>query len=197
MNKKGKNMDYITLILIALGLAADAFAVSVTNGMCSKQITKINALLTGITFGFFQGLMPFLGFFLGRTLSEFVYQYQHWVALFLLCAIGLDMLVDAAKDRDATDNSLSTNDVFTTKNLLLQGIATSIDAFAVGVSFAVLQINIYSSSLLICAITFFCCFVGVYIGRIFGSILGLKARFLGGIVLLLIGFKIFVEHQFF
>lgn len=188
-------MDFITLICIALGLAADAFAVSVTNGMCSRKVTRRNAFLTGIFFGFFQALMPVLGFFLGRSFSLFIHRFQHWVALFLLGAIGLNMLVEAARDHKNMVVIQSSTNLFTLKNLSLQGIATSIDALAAGVSFAVMQINIYIASILIGIITFYCCFFGVCIGKLFGELLGMRARFLGGLILITTGIKIFIEHQ--
>ena len=189
-------MDLLTLIFLALGLSADAFAVSVTNGMYSNKVTRKNVLMTAITFGFFQALMPILGFTLGKTFSDFVCRYQHWIALFLLGAIGINMIVEAIKEWKHPEDTCPTINVFSAKNLSLQGIATSIDALAAGVSFAVMKINIISSALLIGAITFFCCTLGVYIGRKFGSILGIRARLAGGIVLLLIGSKIFIEGQF-
>jgi putative Mn2+ efflux pump MntP len=189
-------MDLLTLILLALGLSADAFAVSITNGMCSNKVTKKNVLITALTFGFFQALMPVLGFTLGKTFSDFVSRYQHWIALLLLGAIGINMIAEALKEWKNPDDSCSTMNIFSAKNLIMQGIATSIDALAAGVSLAVLKINIISSALLIGTITFFCCALGVYIGRKFGSLLGLRARLAGGIVLIVIGSKIFIEKQF-
>ncbi|MDF2943939.1 MAG: hypothetical protein K0S01_2797 [Herbinix sp.] len=189
-------MDFITLALLALGLSADAFAVSVTNGMCGGKVTKRHAFYTAFTFGFFQALMPVLGFTLGRTFSDIVSRYQHWIALFLLGAIGVNMLVEAMKDWRNTLEVCSTKNIFTPRNLIIQGIATSIDALAAGVSIAVLNINIFSAALLIGAITFLCCTIGVYIGKKFGSLLGLRARLVGGLVLILIGLKIFIENQF-
>lgn len=189
-------MDLLTLILLALGLSADAFAVSVTNGMCSKKVTKKNALATAVTFGAFQGLMPVLGYVLGKTFSEFICRFQHWVALLLLGAIGINMLVEAIKEFRHPEDACKIKNIFTVKNLTMQGIATSIDALAVGVSFAVMQINIISSALLIATITFFCCALGIYIGKKFGALLGLRAKLVGGCILLAIGLKIFIENQF-
>lgn len=188
-------MDCFTLILLSLGLAADAFAVSITNGMCSRKITPKNALLTGITFGFFQAIMPVLGFYLGKSFSGIVYRFQHWVALFLLCAIGINMLADTVYHQE---NVVVNRDktIFTPRNLILQGIATSIDALAAGISFAVLESNIIYAASLIGMITMTSCFFGVYIGRIFGFLLGIRAKLIGGIILILIGLKIFFENQF-
>lgn len=188
-------MDFLTLVLLALGLSADAFAVAISNGICSSKVTKKEAFSTALSFGFFQGLMPVLGYVLGKTFSDIICRYQHWVALFLLGAIGINMLVEAIKEWKHPESSCNTN-IFTVKNLVLQGIATSIDALAAGVSLAVLSINIISSSLLIGLITFILCALGVYIGKKFGSLLGIRARFVGGSILLLIGIRIFIENQF-
>ena len=190
-------MDLITLILLALGLSADAFAVAVTNGICNYKVTKKDALATAITFGFFQGMMPVLGFTLGKTFSDFVCRYQHWVALMLLGAIGINMLIDTVKEWKNSEISCSEKNIFTAKNLVMQGIATSIDALAAGVSLAVMKINIFTSAALIGAITFICCAFGVYIGKKFGTLLGLRARLVGGLILLILGLKIFIENHFF
>jgi putative Mn2+ efflux pump MntP len=190
-------MGLFALLLLALGLSADAFAVSVTDGICSSKVTRKDAVITAFTFGFFQALMPVLGFTLGTTFSDFVSRYQHWIALFLLGAIGINMLSEAIKDWKHPDNACPVSNVFSVKNLITQGVATSIDALAAGVSLAVLKINILTSALLIGTITFFCCALGVYIGKRFGSLLGLRARFIGSIILILLGLKIFVENQFF
>ena len=188
-------MDLITLVLLALCLSADAFAVAVTNGMCSNKVTKGHAVATAFTFGFFQALMPVLGFAFGKTFSEFVSRYQHWFALLLLGAIGVNMLADTYKEWKYPDTTYINQNLFAAKNLILQGIATSIDALAAGVSIAVLNINILSASLMIGLVTFFLCVLGVFIGKKFGSLLGLRAKVIGGFVLILIGLKIFAENQ--
>lgn len=187
-------MDLLTQILLGFCLAADAFAVSITNGMCSSKITKENAFFTALTFGGFQALMPILGYLLGCSFTELVSKYQHYIALILLGFIGIDMLVDAIKEYKHPESVCGTKEIFTVRNLLLQGIATSIDALAVGVSLAAINANIISTSLIIGIITFFCCAIGVYIGRKFGLLLGIRARLGGGILLILIGIKIFIEN---
>lgn len=187
-------MDLLTRIIIAFGLAADAFAVSVTNGICCCKVSKKNILATSLTFGFFQGVMPVFGFFLGKTFSDVISRYQHFVALLLLGSIGVNMLLEALKEHKHPETFCPNNDIFTAKNLILQGIATSIDALAVGVSFAAMKVNILTTSLLIGIITFLCCTLGVYIGRKFGSLLGLRARLVGGILLIMIGIKLFIEN---
>jgi putative Mn2+ efflux pump MntP len=194
--RKISNMDIISLLLLALGLSADAFAVSVTDGICSFKVSKKDALLTAGIFGFFQALMPVLGYILGTTFSGIVNRYQHWIALFLLGAIGVNMLAEAFKEwRNPEETCLATN-IFTLKNLIMQGIATSIDALAAGVSCAVLNINIVTSALIIGIITFLLCAPGVYIGKRFGSLLKLRARLVGSVILILLGVKIFIENQF-
>ena len=190
-------MDYITLLFLALGLSADAFAVAVTNGMCDSRVQKRHVLLTSFTFGFFQGFMPALGFFLGKGFYEFFSLCQHWIALLLLGAIGINMLTDAYKEaKPSRVEACSLENVFSAKNLILQGIATSIDALAAGVSIGVLNVPVLLAASVIGGITFLCCIVGVYIGKRFGSLLGLRAKLFGGIVLIMIGLKIFVENQF-
>jgi manganese efflux pump family protein len=196
------DMDFFTLLLLALGLAADAFAVSITNGICSNHMGdrpdnpqathRKYAFLTGITFGLFQALMPVIGYYLGKAFFEFVHRYQHWAALFLLGAIGINMLIDSVKERHNPEIPRKRT-VFTVKNLVIQGAATSIDAMAAGVSFAVLDTSILTPALLIGLITFIFCFIGVYIGKIFGTVLGNRARFIGGVILICIGIKTFME----
>lgn len=189
-------MDPITLILLALGLSADAFAVSVTDGICSRKVSIKNAFTISLTFGIFQALMPVIGYILGRTFSDFIVRYQHWIALILLTAIGINMISEAINERkQPTDACNIKNNIFTLKNLSIQGIATSIDALAAGVSFAVMRVNILTICLLIGIITFFCCMIGVYIGRKFGSLLESRARIIGGFMLILIGIRIFIEAQ--
>ncbi|NLO08624.1 MAG: manganese efflux pump [Clostridiales bacterium] len=187
-------MDFITQILLGFCLATDAFAVSISNGMCSYKVTKKNVLSTAFTFGFFQGIMPILGFIFGNRFTGVISRYQHFIALFLLGAIGLNMIVDAVKDKKNPEGVCKARNVFASKNLIIQGIATSIDALAVGVSLAALDANITTTALLIGTITFFCCSFGVYIGRKFGLLLGIRAKFGGGILLILLGIKIFVEN---
>lgn len=190
-------MDLYTLIILALGLSADAFAVSISNGICSRKVTKRDALITALFFGFFQALMPVLGYILGNTFSGIVSRYQHWIALFLLGAIGINMLSEAISEEKHSEDGCQVNNIFTIRNLIMQGVATSIDALAAGVSLAVLNLNIFTSALLIGSVTFIFCASGVYIGKKFGSLLGLRARLLGGSILILLGLKIFIQNQFF
>lgn len=187
-------MDLLSRFIIALGLSADAFAVSVSDGMCGRNVTKKHALMTAVSFGFFQCMMPILGFLLGRTFSDAISSIQHLVALVLLGAIGVNMIAEAVKEYRHPENVCNTDRIFSARNLLLQGIATSIDALAIGVGFAAMKVNICTSSLLIGIVTFTVCIIGVFIGKRFGLLLGLRARLAGGILLIIIGLKIFIEN---
>lgn len=188
-------MDVLTLFLIALGLSMDAFAVSVSNGMCFKDFGKKQRLLTAFAFGLFQGLMPLAGYFAGRTFSEAIGSLDHWIALILLGAIGGKMAYDGIRElRDPEACVIGRR--FTGKTLLLQAIATSIDALAVGVGFAVMQVNIVTAAAFIGVITFVCCLLGSLLGHRFGLALGKKAEIFGGAILVIIGLRIFIDHMF-
>lgn len=190
-------MILLTAFLTGLGLAADAFAVSVTNGMCSPKLKFRQALADGITFGFFQALMPLIGLFAGIYFLRYIEAADHWIAFALLLLIGGNMIRGALKKEE--EDSCPMNP-YTVKNLLVQGIATSIDALAVGVSLAV-TLQGYTEALwtvgIIGVVTFVLSTAGVYIGKIFGGMLKEKAEFLGGLILIGIGVKILVEHLFF
>lgn len=186
-------MDILTQILLSFCLATDAFAVSISNGICSIKITRKNVITTALTFGLFQGIMPIIGYLLGNGLTGIISKFQYFVALFLLSAIGLNMIVDAVKENKNPEGLCNSTNVFSAKNLILQGIATSIDALAVGISLLAIDANITATSIIIGSITFVCCAFGVYIGRKFGVLLGIRAKFGGGILLILVGIKIFAE----
>jgi putative Mn2+ efflux pump MntP len=203
-------MGIVELILTALGLSADAFAVSVTNGLscCNSKIKK--ALITGLVFGLFQGAMPTLGYFLAGAFTEYITKIDHFIAFVLLALIGGKMLLDSIKEgikakkqssnisgNNSLNNSEKTAEKLKFSTLLVSGVATSIDALAVGVSFAALSINIVTSAALIAVITFVLSFVGVLIGAKCGHILGNKAQIFGGLILVGIGTKILIEHLFF
>lgn len=184
-------MNLITPLFLSIGLSADAFAVSVTNGICSKKINRKCALTTSLIFGGFQGLMPLLGYYLGNFCYDFILLYQNWVALILLGAIGINMILDGIRESKNCETRKNSNNIFTAKNLVLQGIATSIDALAAGVGLIVMDLPIIPSSLLIGSITFIFCFLGVHLGNKFGNILGQRAKFTGGIILIIIACKAF------
>jgi putative Mn2+ efflux pump MntP len=186
-------MGYITLFFIALGLAMDAFAVSVSNGICYKNAGIKEAFITALTFGTFQAFMPLIGFFAGRTVSNAVEFIDHWIALIMLGFIGGSMIFGALKEKNVPTAG-KCKVYCTTKHLVVQGIATSIDAFAVGISLAVMDTNIYVAVALIGVVTFICCLMGFPIGKRFGFLIKEKAEIFGGCILIIIGLKIFIEH---
>lgn len=187
-------MGITTLFLLAVGLSMDAFAVSITNGLCTKNISKKQTLQVGLAFGLAQGVMPILGYLAGQTFSNAISSLDHWIALIFLGAIGGKMVIEALKGMKEPE-SCSVQGTLTLKMLILQAIATSIDALAVGVSFAVMNVNIWVASSFIACITFIFGIIGVIIGKKSGIFLKSKAEIAGGVILILIGIKIFVEHM--
>lgn len=181
------------ILLLAAGLSMDAFAVSVTNGMCYRINPLKNAMYSGLAFGLAQGLMPLIGYYAGSVFANIVERYVHWVALIFLGVIGLKMIIEAVKDMKRPDGS-GTERSFSIRVLVFQAIATSIDALAVGVSLGVMKVNIMVAAATIAATTFAFSFTGVLIGKKFGQILKEKAEILGGAILILIGVRIFLEH---
>lgn len=188
-------MGLITIIILSFGLAMDAFAVSITNGMCYKHFKRREMVLTAFTFGLFQALMPVVGYIIGNTFYETISFLDHWIALILLGIIGLNMILEGIKSYKNPEYTCKI-EKFTVKTLLLQGIATSIDALAVGISFAVTKTNIVQASISIGIITFICCLFGTMLGKKFDALLKEKAEIFGGSILIFIGLKIFVEHMF-
>lgn len=188
-------MGNITVILLAIGVAMDAFAVSITNGICYKDFKKFHMILTAITFGLFQAFMPILGYLIGNSFYDTIAFIDHWIALILLSIIGINMLVEGIQSLKKNVHACKVQS-FGLKVLLIQGIATSIDALAVGISIAVTKTNIITSSIYIGIITSFLCFFGCLLGKKFDALLKEKAEIFGGIVLIGIGFKIFIEHIF-
>ncbi len=187
-------MHFIELLLTAFSLSMDAFAVSVTNGLSCTDLKKKQTLAIGLCFGLFQGLMPLTGFFLGKAFERQITAADHYIAFILLGYIGGSMICEAVQER----NQQTEVYIFTMKTLLLQGIATSIDALAVGVSFAALaNINIFLAAGEIALITCLVSLTGVRFGKQFGKKIGSSALLTGGIILICLGMKIFIEHQFF
>ena len=177
------------LALLAVGLSMDAFAVSVCKGLAMKHATLKSELTCGIWFGGFQGLMPLIGYFLGSSLKSLIEAYDHWIAFVLLALIGVNMI------REAFSEEETQNDSFSFRTMFMMAIATSIDALAVGVSFAMVgTMNIYLSVLLIGAITAVISCAGLYIGNFFGSRYKKPSEITGGVILILIGIKILIEH---
>ena len=177
------------LFLIAVGLSMDAFAVSVCKGLSVKKLRVKHILLVGLYFGIFQGLMPLLGYFLGSQFQSYIVNIDHWVAFILLALIGIGMIREACSKEEE-----SCNDSFDVKTMGLLAVATSIDALAVGVTFAFLQVQIVPAVCFIGIITFLFSAVGIKIGNVFGVKYKSKAELFGGVVLILIGLKILLEH---
>ena len=185
-------MSLIELFLLALGLSMDAFAVSVCKGLSVRALKLRHALLCGVWFGGFQALMPLVGWLLGIRFQSLITNVDHWVAFILLAVIGVNMLREAG---DA--ESVETAGDFSPKTMLAMAVATSIDALAVGVTFAFLDVNIVPAVSFIGVVTFLCAAAGVKIGQVFGLRFKAGAERLGGIVLIAIGIKILIEHLFF
>jgi putative Mn2+ efflux pump MntP len=182
------------IVLIAFGLSMDAFAVSVTLGLSVKKPKMKEIMIPGIYFGFFQALMPVIGFFAGFYFANTVDKFEHWIAFGLLGIIGGKMIKDSFS-KEAEDKQTDEN-VFQFMKMLILAIATSIDALAVGVTFAFYKVNILSAAIITGLITFFVSMVGVKIGNIFGIKFKSKAEFIGGAILILLGIKFVIEHFF-
>ena len=188
-------MGLTTVLILAIGLAMDAFAVSISNAMCYRNINRKWAFLIAGAFGLFQGVMPVIGWLAGITFTKYIESIDHYVALVLLCFIGIKMIVEAIRELRHPE-ACDANKQLNLKMLGVQAVATSIDALAVGISFAAVQggISIFASAAIICGITFFCSLIGVLLGKKFGGLLGQKAEIFGGLILVLIGVKIFLEN---
>lgn len=187
-------MGVVEIFLIGVGLAMDAFAVSVCKGLSMKKIDWKKAIIIGLYFGIFQALMPLVGYFLGSAFESIVTQVDHWIAFILLAIIGINMIREACnKECDNKNN----NDNVDFKTMIVLAIATSIDALAVGISFAFLSVNIWLAIAIIGIVTFVLSLAGVKIGNSFGDRYEKKAEFTGGLILILMGIKILIEHLFF
>ena len=186
---KINKMTFVELLLIAIGLSMDAFSVSICKGLTTKRFSWRMALLCGLWFGFFQALMPVIGYYLGAQFQELIEAYDHWIAFGLLFLIGANMIREALSKKEE-----SANGDLDVKTMFLLAIATSIDALAVGVSFACIQVKLWSSVLIIGITTFLFSVLGVKIGNVFGSKYEKSAGIIGGIILILIGLKILLEH---
>ena len=184
-------MGIFELLLLSIGLGMDAFAVSVCKGISMKKMDWKKACIVGLYFGGFQALMPVIGYFLGTSFQSIITNIDHWVAFVLLGIIGGKMIQEAfQKDKDEEEYS---SDV-SVKTMLILSVATSIDALAVGITFAFLNVNLLLAITFIGLITFVLSVVGTKIGNRFGDKYKGKAEFIGGSILILIGFKILFEH---
>lgn len=181
-------MNLLELFILAVGLSMDAFAVSVCKGLSVKQIKPKHACIVGVYFGGFQAFMPLIGFILGVQFQQYIVSVDHWIAFVLLCLIGANMV------RESRGDAEELNDSFSVPTMLTLAIATSIDALAVGVTFAFLQVNILAAVLFIGCTTFVLSAIGLKIGNVFGVRYKSRAELCGGIVLILMGCKILLEH---
>lgn len=186
-------MSLLSLFLIAVGLSMDAFAVAVCKGLATPKITFKKAGIVGLWFGFFQALMPAIGYLAGYRFQEKITAFDHWIAFILLFLIGCNMIKESLSKEEETQN-----DSLAVKEMLLLAIATSIDALAVGVTFAFLpEVPIIPAVAFIGIITFIISAIGMKIGNIFGTKYKSGAELAGGVILILIGSKILIEHLFF
>ncbi len=183
-------MGLIEIILIAISLAMDAFAVSICKGLSMKKMDWKKALIIGLYFGLFQGGMPLIGYLLGVGFEESIKFIDHWIAFGLLAFIGINMIKEALSKNEDDE----VDDKVDFKTMFVLAVATSIDALAVGVTFAFLEVNIFLAICLITIITFIISCIGVKLGNVFGDKYEKKAELAGGIVLILIGIKILLEH---
>ena len=182
-------MDLLTLLTLAVGLAMDAFAVSICKGLAMREKVLKKGIIVGLWFGGFQALMPTIGFFLGTQFKDQITSIDHWIAFVLLGLIGINMVKEAlSNDEEQADDSIAVKEMF------MLAVATSIDALAVGITFAFLNVHIVSAASMIGVCTFLISFAGVKIGNIFGTKYKSKAELAGGIILILLGFKILFEH---
>ena len=183
-------MDFITIVAVALGLSFDTFAVSLSYGMIQSKILFRQAVRVALVMAFFQAGLLVTGYFLGSLISDFMKAADHWVALILLAVLGIRMITEGFKKKD----NVQIRDYGNTMTLVSMAIGTSIDAFAIGISFALLSIRIWYSAVIIGAVTFMASMTAIRIGKSAGGRLGNKVEIIGGLILTAIGIKIFLEH---
>ena len=183
-------MSILEILLLGIGLSMDAFAVSICKGLSTKRLQAKHYLIIGAWFGGFQALMPTIGYFLGSAFEQYITAFDHWIAFVLLAAIGAGMIKESLSKEESDGN-----DSFSFKTMLLLALATSIDALAVGVTFALLpDVNVPLAVSLIGVTTFLCSAAGLKVGNVFGLRYKSRAEFAGGLILILIGLKILLEH---
>ncbi|WP_167958920.1 manganese efflux pump MntP [Anaerosporobacter faecicola] len=183
-------MSFFELFLLAVGLSMDAFAVSICEGLSMKKLDVKRAGILALAFGGFQAGMPLIGYLLGKNFQKYITSVDHWIAFVLLAIIGFNMIKEALEKEEEEKKEKK----FGIKYVLVLAVATSIDALAVGITFAFLQVQIVSAILLIGVTTFVLSFIGVKIGNVFGVRYKAKAELLGGVILIVIGLKILLEH---
>ena len=182
-------MGIVELVILSIGLAMDAFAVAICKGLSIVKMSWKNAIIVGLYFGIFQAIMPIFGYILGIRFQNYITNIDHWIAFVLLATIGINMIKEALSTEKEEEN-----DSLKFKDMLILSIATSIDALAIGITFAFLNVNIVLSASLIGIITFLISMLGVKIGNVFGRKYEKKAQLTGGIILILLGIKILLEH---
>ncbi len=210
-------MDFLTLLLLSIGVSMDAFAVSICKGLSSRRHNlTTGGVIAGVWFGGFQALMPIIGYFVGATFHSYITSFDHWIAFFLLAIIGGNMANEAVgeiraesrarRERKGADECGCCNQIeeqqggkkeckpYAARKMFPLAIATSIDALAVGISLAMLKVNIWSSALFIGLTTFVFSFAGVRVGGLFGARHKSRAELLGGLILVAIGIRILIEH---
>ncbi len=186
-------MSFFEIFMIGVGLSMDAFAVAICKGLNMRKLDKAKTLIIALFFGGFQALMPFIGWLLGKQFESYITRFDHWIAFVLLAFIGGKMIWDVLKG-DEEEIEAAGDAALDIKELFMLAVATSIDALAVGISFAFLQVNITSAITLIGCTTFVISSAGVFVGHKFGNKYEDKASLAGGIILILIGLKILLEH---
>lgn len=182
------SVGFFTLLLLAFGLAMDAFAVAVSDAMCFPKMKRGWTFAIALSFGFFQALMPAIGYFAGSAFSILVSVWDNWIAFLLLAGIGAKMIWEAVQEIRHPEQEFCRN--FNLRLLFMQSVATSIDALAVGMGFAILDMALLSSVLVIGVVTFLCCLGGILLGKRFGGLFKTRAEIAGGIILVLIGVKL-------
>jgi len=187
-------MGLIELFVLAVGLSMDAFAVAVCKGLSMRKVTLKNAGIVGMYFGGFQAGMPLIGYFLGLQFKDYIMSIDHWIAFILLVYLGIKMIQEALSKDDDIEPIQSEKELLSFKNMSVLAIATSIDALAVGITLAFLQVDIVPAVTFIGIITFVLSMVGAKIGNVFGTKYKSKAEFVGGAILILMGAKILLEH---
>lgn len=185
---------FFTLLLMGVGLSMDAFAVSICKGLSMRKVNKKQCLVIGLFFGGFQALMPFIGWVLGSQFEQYITSIDHWIAFILLGFIGGKMVVEAIREKDEAVEVGKMDPPLDLKEMFILAIATSIDALAVGITFAFLQVPIVEAISIIGITTFVISVIGVYVGNFFGNRYKKKAELAGGMILILIGLKILLEH---
>ena len=184
-------MGLLELLILAVGLSMDAFAVSVCKGLSVPRAGAGECCIAGVWFGGFQALMPLTGYLLGSRFSGYIERFDHWIAFVLLALIGFNMIKESREEEEEEEKPYAGVNF---KELLILAVATSIDALAVGVTFAFLQVNIVPAITIIGCTTFVISIAGVYVGNVFGSRYKSRAELTGGVILILIGLKILLEH---